>query len=491
VPRGIFILSLALLCGVLAAQTPSQASAKTKSTADSTSDDAYVFAIAALADGGLSVGDRPFLSKLPSLILEDLDVLPPRVEDAAYLREIAARKALAERFDLGADLLAKLDSAAAARLGSSLSGLDPSGVAKADAAVEKAAKTLSDQDKTSGGGGGKSGVGEGGSAPGPIGPSSLPSTRVVKAWDGKGRLFDPGSDTALRAGRKQSIDLVITGKARPLGSYVEVTLVGTDVGLAKTVFSWRGFASPDDPAPLARDFAERLSAWLATAPMGRLDLKVQPATARVMIDGKAFDSSSLVLFSPEYRGLSIAAWAPGYLQDNRAILLVPGEEQGLVLDLKPQSYGFAHVSINPSDAGLLVGGKEVDPTLAIPLEGMRDIASASATAFEPKMFALPASGSADIGVSLHPADGLGPGGRAEKAKDDFYIALGLVALGVPATSLAQGYQTLYGEANLRAGTGFLTEEGLATTAYWTAIAYTAAAVVYTIVKLVALLGSIN
>ncbi len=483
-------MALALFCWGLSAQTASPVSAKGATTQDSSDTDTYVFALAALGDGGLAAGDRPFLSRLPALILEDLDVLPPRVEDAAYLRELAERRALAERFDLGGDLLAKMDGAAAARLGASLTGKND-GVATADAALDKAASALSPKESARLGSGGSEGAGGGTLAPEPEGLAPLSRSLIVKAWDGKGKLFDPGTDTALRAGRKQSIDLVVTGTARPVGSYVEVNLVGTDVGLGRTVFTWRGFASPDDPAPLARDFAKKLSAWLSSVPTGRLDVSVQPATARVLIDGKAFDSSDLVLFSPDYRGLSISAWAPGYLPENRSVLIIPGEERGLVLDLEPQSYGLAHVSIEPADASLFVAGEEVDPTRAISLEGMRDIASAKAKGFEPKLFALPASGSKQIGVSLHPLDAFGPGGRAEKAKDDFYVALGLVALGVPATSIAQGYQTLFTEANLRAGTGFLTEEGLATTAYWTAIAYTGAAVIYTIVKLVALLGSIN
>jgi len=489
---------LATLCGLLSAQasstpaasqtpasgasssaTASQTTASaTSTTGSSDQPKPYVFALTVLDDGGLAPADRPFLSKLPTLVLDDLDALPPRYEDEAYRSAVEKRATVAALFDKGDDLYKKLDAAATARLDPSLSGYDRfARISSADGAVAKADDALSDL------------VADSGSPSATTQPWSLP--RDISAWNGKGLLFDPGTDTPFRAGRKQSVDLVVTGTASPVGSYVRVSLEGYDVDLGKKVFSWTGFASPDDPEPLATEFAGKLSAWLAAEPMARFDLSVKPASARVIVDGKPIDSSEVVLFSPEERAVTIAAWAPGSKEEDRDILLVPGQDKGLVLDLAPQSYGKARISLEPSGADLLLGGVEADPSHPFDLEGIQDIAIASAPKYETKMAVLPASGDSAISIALRPSDGLGPGKRTDKAKDHFYVALGLVAIGVPLASIAQGYQNMYYDANYLQGFVFDTEYSVAETAYWTAVVLTAGAAVYTITQLVAMLGGMN
>lgn len=435
---------------------------------------AYVFAITALSDGGIGDGNLPFLTKLPALLLDALKPLPPRYEDASYREEAARQKVLATRFDKGKALYAKLSDAAALSLDP---GLDTAARdAKRNTAslgIDQARDDLLSLDKA-----------ESTEQPAPSGP------RTVQAWDGKGKLFDLGGDTPLRAGRRQSVDLVVTGSAKFVGNYLDVSLEGYDVALGRRVFSWEDYAAPDDPTPVAVEFAGRLRQWLASSPVARFDLSVNPRSARLVIDGSPVDSSDTTLFSPDQRRLSVVAWAPGYGQEKREIELDPGSDGGLRLDLKPQAYGKAEISGSPPNATILAGGREVDSTQPLPLGGIRDIGIALAPDYETKMFVLPASGSVELSYSLHPSDKLGPGKRADRAKDEFYVGLGLVAIGIPAMRLAQGYQNMYLEANFRQGFGFVSEWNVANLSYWAAAAGTTAAAAFAVVKLITLLGSL-
>lgn len=475
-----------LLCAGLAGQTTPAASTSTSGSTSAAQPKPYVFAITALANGGVPAGDLPFLTKLPRLILGQLQVLSPRYEDKNYRAELAKRNLLAARFDKGNDLYKKLGDAGSLQLDPTLSAWDrPTRLKAASDAVAKANDALSGVDEAFS----QASQDQG------LPPAFLPP-RIVQAWDGKGLLFDLGKDNAVRAGRKQSVDLVITGSANPLGSYLEVRLEGWDSAIGKKVFAWDEFASADDPEPLAKVFARRIGDWLSSTPIARFDLAVNPASSRILVDGKPVDASNLVLFSPENRAISIAAWAPGFKEDDRDILLVTGEDRGLTLDLHPQSYGRATLRLDPPSATILVGGLEADPAKPIDLGGLRDILIASAPDYETKMQVLPAQGSSMIDVRLRPSDGLGPGKRTDKAKDDFYLALGLAAIGFPLVSIAQGYQTIYAEADLRQGyygvnQSFTTGESISTAAYWTAVAGTAAAVTWTVTKLVALLGGMS
>ena len=457
-------------------QAAQQANAK-----DSSQSKPYLFALCALKDRGLPSSALFFLTRLPQLILNDLNVLPPRYEDLSYIRKVAAQNALERRFDKGNDLYKKLGDAGGLRYDPSLTNWTRSDrLHAADAAVDKADDALS----ASIGGIDDSEAGV------PIVPEYLPP-RTVKAWDGKGLLFNLGNDSPLRAGRKQSIDLVITGWARPVASYVETHIEGWDSAIGEKVFGWSDFASPDDPGPLAKEIAKRIAAWLASTPVARFDLAVKPTSARLLVDGKPVDSSELVLFSPENRAVSIDAWAPGFGAQRKDILLVDGESRGLTLDLKPESYGSVQPRLDPPFASLLIGGLVVDPTKAIGLGGLKDILIASAPGYETKMQVLPAQGFGNIDVKLRKSDGLGPGKRTDRAKDGFYLALGLVAIGFPVASLAQGYQNMYLEANFRRTTGFTKEYATATTVYWTAVAGTVAAAAWTVSKLVVLLGGMG
>lgn len=64
---------------------------------------------------------------------------------------------------------------------------------------------------------------------------------------------------------------------------------------------------------------------------------------------------------------------------------------------------------------------------------------------------LPDEGRPSMTVKLDPIDGLGPGGRVKKAKDEFYAAFGWFVLSLPFTVLTAGNFGTYSDAANRSG----------------------------------------
>jgi hypothetical protein len=86
---------------------------------------------------------------------------------------------------------------------------------------------------------------------------------------------------------------------------------------------------------------------------------------------------------------------------------------------------------------------------------------------------------------LRPSDGLGPGGRIEAAKDDFYWAFGWFAASIPITTLTLGIYNGYDEAYQRSGSQSLAySRWNASRALAAACALTATTAVVMVIRLV-------
>ena len=430
--------------------------------------DTYVYSLSALVDGGVSAAARPFLTKFPELLLADLSVTPPRREGADYKSDKSEIKKLSDNFKLGATLLSRLDDMAGV-------SLDPSGsffdrLDKAEKARIALDKARSDFEAP---------------AQKPVETAKTPADRIVKAWGSGLELLDLKGETPLRVGRKQGIEHVIVGEASPVGPYLEVKLQGFDSDIGRKVFEWTGYASPGDPAPLAEDFAGRLLAWLAGSPFGRIRIETNPASASLLIDGNPVETRPGIALGFEEAAVAIDAWAPGRSSVHKDLEIKPGEDQALAIVLPEARYGSASIVSEPPDAKISVEGAELAPGASLPLTGLRSIAVASAPGFEKGTVVVPASGLADLTLKLRPSDGIGPSGRAENAKNNFYRALGLVVIALPVSSLSLGLQSIYGQADLSSGGGlFTTRVNLSTVAFGVSAAALAAAVGNAVFRLV-------
>ncbi|MBL8967142.1 MAG: hypothetical protein JNG85_09035 [Spirochaetaceae bacterium] len=439
------------------------------------STEAYVVAVAPLSGPGVGAEAMPFLSNLPRLLAAGLSTLPPRFESEAYRAEAAAKVADRARFAAGAALAARLDELA---LRSLEPGVEPgrraASVAEARRRADEAAKALAAVEEAIAAGR------DPGAAPSGAAPSGAlaakasaptgsqagtaagastgglpPGARPASLWEGhtEGRLYEAeaAATTAAPASlRAKGISLLVGGRARPVGDYLALDIEGYDPLLERNLFSWRVYANPADPGTLARELAGRVETFVADRTFARLEIAADPAAAYLIADGRLLPEEERILYRFEPGLLSLRAAAPGRKTEALELELGLGERRDVSFSLEPAATGRVSVVTEPPDASLAVNGLPAGAApAALELQGRRSVLAVSAPGRETTQAVLPASGQAEIRVALLPEDGLGPGGRVEKAQRGFYGALGLLVLSLPATSILYGVNNQYYEAATR------------------------------------------
>lgn len=395
---------------------------------------AWTIGIARFSNGGEEDSASILLDTLPRLIAAKLKSLPTRRVPEADAREIAKNAALRARFAAGSELASKLDARA-----SSFFDYVPDDVAwknamtsadkEAQAAKKKLDALLEEQAKAA------------------KAPPSPPAELAARLWadHASGKLIDAPKGSLSAAAKAAGVDLLVTGRVSFASGYAAVEVFGFDSALGREVFSWKSHCSIDDPEPLAADMASRIELWAAGRDMARLELRIKPASATLLVDGKEVTSSSRVVYAYESTSLSVSAEALGHESLSTTVELALGERKSIDLSLEPKSTGVVALSADPPEASISLDSSPLGRApLSILLDGSRSFVTATAEGFEMKTLVLPASGSPEVKMSLLPSDGLGPSGRIEKAKDRFYTAFGFLMLTVPGISLsAQLYNDYY------------------------------------------------
>jgi len=415
-----------VLAAALAAAAPALGAETKKSS------DYWVIGIARFTAEDLPSEMMPLADVIPRLIAADLVVLPPRLQPETEARKAASYSEESALFTVGAELSTRLDERAARFLDPSLSPTARSSeIAAADKKVRESSTNL-----------GKA----------PEGLSSAPNQILARLWEGnaRGELLERPTSSPAATAKGKELDFLVYGEVSMASGYALVRVSGFDASLHETVFSWKGFCAPDDPAPLARDFARRIERWTAGREFARLDIDVDPRSALVSVDGQLLSGNALVAYRFEPSTVSVEATASGYSPASSITQLELGEREELSLKLEPTVSGSASIVADPPDASILVDSIPVGTApLTVPLSGRREIVSAHAPGREQTLSVLPASGEVSLNLALRLDDGRGPGGRVSEAKDRFYKALGWFFLSVPVSSLATGARSLYAEAATR------------------------------------------
>jgi len=380
----------------------------------------------------------PLAEAIPRMIAARLAVMPPRVqpeEDSAAAEAIRVERS---RFAAGEELAARLDDRAARFLDPTLNEtMRPIELKTAQKKIDDAALRLA-----------------GFGSPERSGAGSTSTLRATALWDGhaRGELLEAAGLSPGSAAKAKNIDLYVYGSVETVSEYVLVRLNGYDVSLERTIFAWKGFCSPEDPAPLADDFALQLETWVAGRDFARLDVEVDPRSAIVLVDGKRLEGGTQGLYRFEPATLLIETASPGYAPSVVETQLALGERKTVAIKLEPALRGNASLTTDAPGASILVDSMFAGtPPLSIPLTGKREIVTVYAPGRERATAILPASGEASIDLKLSPDDGLGPVGRVAVAKDEFYRKFGWFLSSIPIATLAFGANSLYREAASRYG----------------------------------------
>ena len=376
---------------------------------------------------------------LPELILADFGELPPHYISDKEAAAVAAFTAEKGNFAAGSELAARLDDRALRFLDPGLWGDQRlAEIDSADKALDSARTKL-----------------DAALHPAPEEPASPRTESLPSAlWEGHGRgeLIDPASGIPPVIAQSKNLDLLVSGTIHERSGYAEVSLVGYDASLGKNVFAWTGYCSPDDPAPLAASFAHKIEEWAAGRAFARLDVRPHPDSAIVSVDGVSLSAGTRTVYRFSPGPVRLRLDAPGYLPVESLLNLNMGERKSIDVRLDPAKTGTVTIRSSPPDAQISLDSlpKGRSPVTA-DLDGSRIVATATAPGYEPGTAVLPRSGTADISINLLPSDGLGPGGRVDKAKDNFYRSLGWLVLSIPVTALTAGIENGYVEGANRSG----------------------------------------
>jgi hypothetical protein len=316
---------------------------------------------------------------------------------------------------------------------------------------------------------------------------------AARLWSGnaRGLLIDPPTNDLAKAAKASSVDLLVTGSVAIESGYARVLVRGFDASLGREVFAWKSYCSVDDPEPLALDMARRLERWTAGRDFARLELRPVPATAELRINGELIPGDSRIAYLYRAGPVVVSAIASGYAPYSTSVDLALGEEKAQDIELQPLATGSVSLSTDPSGASISLDSVPLGRSpLSIGLDGSRAIVSATAEGRESQTIVLPASGDANIDLSLPPSDGLGPSGRISAAKDRYYSSLGWFVLSIPVTALSYGAFYGYDEAYARSGASSLYDaRNTAVTVVAVAGTATAVTAVFMIIRLIKYLGT--
>ncbi|HTX71344.1 MAG TPA: hypothetical protein VMC79_00825, partial [Rectinemataceae bacterium] len=412
------------------------------------------------------------------LILKQLPELPPHFTSPELRAEASTREAENKLFDAGSTLASRLDSRAAAFFDPSI---DPTArshaVALADAAVDTARTGLEQL----------------------LRPSHSPAkagtwaSEPAQWWDGyaKGELLDLERALPSALASSRGLDFIIGGSIEDRSGYAEVTIYAYDSSVARRVFTLTGYCAPADPAPLARAFAEKIESWIAARPFARITVRPSPDSASIAADDAMLNPGSRLIYRFEAGDLRLRVDAPGFLPVETTLHCELGRNSEVAVRLSPAATGTVTIETDPPAAELSLDSiPKGKAPLQVDLNGTRIIVSASAPGHESALAVLPEKGNANVAIDLLPSDGLGPGGRVDRAKDSFYRSLGWLVLSIPVTALTAGIANGYTEAAVRSGDmALLGTAQKADVALGTAAVATAVLAINAVVHLVQYLGT--
>ena len=357
------------------------------------------------------------LGQLPLLVIErvrDLDIRFVPAEESRRREERSRLKELYAAGSASAALRDRRDSAA----------LSPYGFQERAAAERKSSEQIARTAAVPA----KPSVGE---------PAR--NIRTIRLWPGhaSGRLVEVKEDPA-RACASEKLDYLILWEVREVSGFLRIRMDGWNEVLGRSDYTYTAYCPADDPSSAVEVLAQAMILAATARPSARLIFDVEPAEARVQVDGRTLAAGRRSLRVYEERNYSIAVLEEGVPREVYVVRSEFGKDVRVSVRLALPLTAVSAVESIPGGASLYLDGiwEGRTPAEAKVFKTAR-VALLRLPGFEDEFVVIEPSLPGPVLVSLREIE-TGPIARFDSQKDRFYGALGRLVLSLPVSILAYG-----------------------------------------------------
>ncbi len=281
-------------------------------------------------------------------------------------------------------------------------------------------------------------------------PGEVPDETSILLWSGhRSEQFLADSRDPGYVCRKEKIDYLILWEVDVLGGFFKVRMEGWNAALGRSDFQHTAYCPVDDVESCAGEFAGAVISAAVSRLSSRIVLRVEPAGARVFLDGRQLAPGRHSLRIFEAREYRIRAEAAGYRPEEITLSPVLGKDTEAVFKLVPYDEARVAVRTDPPGAFLYLDGIWAGTTpISIPSYLMARSILLQCPGYEDLFAVLDPRKSMDAAFTLE-KEAEGTTTALERRKKQFYNSLGYLVVSLPVAIISYGVfhqnNTLYGE----------------------------------------------
>lgn len=258
-----------------------------------------------------------------------------------------------------------------------------------------------------------------------------------------GELFTPVGDKLKQFASEKKADLLVFGRLEEMAGYIYYRIAAYSTILDKTVFDAEGGGAPDKIEDQVSEHLKDLITVVVGYPWTDFTVSVMPVTASIRI-GDDYSGSGVYRNNSMKPGTyTMTVEAPGYIGEEVELVLNPKETKTLSVSLIRNPVPPVVINTFPSGADVylsslwvgttpfLIENGGVNEPLMLKRDGYLDLVSALNPESGNKMDFVLKSSAFDLD------------GYMNSKRKDFYFNIAGLALSIPLTILANGYQTRF------------------------------------------------
>ena len=319
---------------------------------------------------------------------------------------------------------------------------------------------------------------------------------VIKQGTGVGNLFGAPaySQYDFAVSSAVDVDLLVGGTVRVVQGYVVLDLWAYQVDQQEITFSFRDAAPPESIYASLSEASTGLVGTLLGREWSALTVIPDPPGSEVFIDGVSYGQGTVQTEYVKPGRRTVKTTAPGYREDVRELDLDPGEQRTEAVHLAKIERPTITVSSAPPGADVYLNSVWIGKTpltleapadrqrLQLALDGFYGLSSSLDEHAADMSFALQKeAGSLDT--------------IQKKARNDFYVAFGFLALSFPAPFVLLNLANDAASAATRSANAGFADQGLLTSynaysvSYYGSLALVVSLAVWTVWEAVIYVGS--